>query len=78
VVSDDGRERPWRATITGSGTRDTDPAAAEATGAAAVLAASIQLDQLIRPLIAATREDHPDGRRLVSLALHAFPRIEWP
>lgn len=118
--SDDGRERPWRATITGFATENAavDPATPQARGAAAVLATSLQLDQrltrdylshrdrvparwreadaygsytlrvtpgelrelverldsLIRPLIAATRDDAPGEAELVHLGLHAFPR----
>lgn len=45
--SPDGRERPWRTAITGfeTGGSELDPAAPEAQGAAAVLAASVALDQ---------------------------------
>jgi predicted transcriptional regulator len=32
-----------------------------------------QLDALIRPYIAATRDERPDGSALVHLSLHAFP-----
>jgi DNA-binding transcriptional ArsR family regulator len=118
--SADGRERPWRATITGFDIERTtvDPATPEARGAAALLAAALQLDQrltrdylthrdrvsapwreadayaaytlrltpdelrdlverldsLIRPLIAATRENPPSDAELVHLGLQAFPR----
>jgi DNA-binding transcriptional ArsR family regulator len=119
VSSADGRERPWRATITGFDLNpDPDPDTAEGRGAAAVLAASVALEQhllreymshrdrvtpawreadqcaayalrvtpdelkrlaerldaLIRPLIAATRDDAPEGAELVELGLYAFPR----
>jgi DNA-binding transcriptional ArsR family regulator len=43
--SADGRERPWRAMITGFGTADADPEGPQAKGTAALLAASMQLDQ---------------------------------
>jgi DNA-binding transcriptional ArsR family regulator len=45
--SADGRERPWRATITGFDydLEAIDPATAEARSVAALLAASLQLDQ---------------------------------
>lgn len=44
--SSDGRARPWRATITGfSLNPDPDPDTAEGRGAAAVLAASLALEQ---------------------------------
>lgn len=36
-----------------------------------------QLDSLIRPLIAGTRQSAPDGAELVHLGLQAFPR-SWP
>jgi DNA-binding transcriptional ArsR family regulator len=116
--STDGRERPWRATITGFSTDDADPAGPKAKATAAVLAASMQLDQrlsreylaerrhvpkswrdadafasytlrispdelraltrqldeLIRPFIAATRKDAPPGAESVHLGLQAFPR----
>jgi DNA-binding transcriptional ArsR family regulator len=36
-----------------------------------------RLDELIRPLIAATRENAPSGAELVHLGLQAFPR-SWP
>ncbi len=119
--SADGRERPWRATITGFEMNpDPDPDTPEGRGAAAVLAASLALEQhrlreylshrdrvtpawreadecaayalrvtpdelkrliesldaLIRPLIAATRGDAPEGAEVVSLGLYAFPRTE--
>ncbi len=35
-----------------------------------------QLDALIRPLIAALREDAPAGAELVTVGLSAFPRQE--
>ena len=121
VSSEDGRERPWRATITGFEMNpDPDPRTPEGRGAAAVLAASVALEQhrlreylshrdrvspawrdadqcsayalratpdelkllaerlgdgtLIRPLIAATRDDAPeDATRLSLLGLYAFP-----
>lgn len=123
VSSLDGRERPWRATITGFDLNpDIDPDTAEGRGAAAMMAASLALEQrrlreylsqrdrvgsewrnadqwseytlrvtpaelselgtkldaLIRPLIAATREDAPEGSELVSVGLHAYPRLGAP
>ena len=122
VSSEDGRERPWRATITGFEMNpDPDPQTPEGRGAAAVLAASVALEQhrlreylshrdrvspawrdadqcsayalratpdelkqlaerldaLIRPLIAATRDDAPEDAEVVSLGLYAFPRPEF-
>lgn len=43
--SADGRERPWRATVTGFAGGRAEPGTAAAPGGAAVLAASVQLDQ---------------------------------
>jgi DNA-binding transcriptional ArsR family regulator len=37
-----------------------------------------RLDELIRPLIAATREDDVTGAELVNLGLYAFPRLAGP
>lgn len=118
VESDDGRERPWRALVTGI---ESDPAsgdAATAAGALAVAEASLRLDQqlaqehlrvrhllppewqtvgahasyglrvtpdeirqlaagidtLLRPYIAATREDAPADARGVHVALLTLPR----
>ncbi len=120
--SGDGRERPWRALVTGfsvEGTRD-EPGSARARDAQALLALQVQRDQrllrnylarrdrvarrwraadgystytlrmtpaelselgealdaLIRPYLAATREDPPRGTDLVHLGLHAFPLEE--
>ncbi len=118
--SGDGRERPWRATVTGFSIEDEDSALASNDSAgAALLAASLQLDQrlardylagrdsappqwraadayakytlratpqelselvdqldaLIRPLIAATRDDAPPAAELVHVGLQAFPRL---
>jgi DNA-binding transcriptional ArsR family regulator len=117
--STDGRERPWRALVTGfsvDGVQD-EPGTPTAKGAAALLALSVQRDQrlvrdylarrdqvprrwrqadgystytlrltpaeltalgealdgLIRPYLAATREDPPRGADLVHCGLHAFP-----
>ena len=37
-----------------------------------------QLDALIRPYIAATRDERPEGSALVYLSLHAFPEEPDP
>lgn len=115
VESADGRERPWRATITGFSTGDDDGQVGR--GGTAVLATSLQLDQrrvrdylarreneprswrtadafsvyrlrltaaelaelgqrlddLIRPYLAATREDAPRGARTASMSFTGFP-----
>jgi DNA-binding transcriptional ArsR family regulator len=117
VDSEDGRERPWRALITGFDT-DVDLEGPMTPGAAELLAVMLQRDQrmvreylarrdemprrwrgvdtystyalrmspqelgeltakldaLIRPYVAATREDPPRGAALVHLGLQAFPR----
>ncbi|MGP3533917.1 ArsR/SmtB family transcription factor [Microbacterium sp. RD1] len=116
--STDGRERPWRATVTGLES-DLDAADPDvAAGAAAVAAAELrldfqrarehlrtrdtlppqwrgieahmtyglrvtpeevqalvgQIDALLRPFIAATRTDAPDGSAVVSVSTLAYPR----
>ena len=117
--STDGRERPWRALITGFSTNDDDPAGPQGKTTAAVLATSMQLDQrlsreylaerrhvaqswreadafasytlrlspdelrvlvqqldkLIRPFIASTRDDEPPDAEPVHIGLQAFPRV---
>ena len=118
VASEDGRERPWRATITGLSLDldSTDPSVV--ASATAMLEASIQLDYqlarehvrrrdriegawrdvdahaqyglrvnpaelqsiveridaIVRPYIAATRQDAPDDAAIANLSLLAFPR----
>jgi DNA-binding transcriptional ArsR family regulator len=117
--SGDGRERPWRAFVTGIETPGStaEPGTPEAADAAALLAVSVQRDQqmlreylarrdtvderwrhadvhhtytlrgtpeemrdletrldaLIRPYIAALRDDAPDDADLVHLSLVVFP-----
>jgi DNA-binding transcriptional ArsR family regulator len=117
--STDGRERPWRAMITGFSTADSEPAGPQAEAAAALLATSMQLDQrlsreylagrrhvarswrnadafssyklrvspaelralvqqlddAIRPFIAATRDVEPPDAETVHLGMQAFPRL---
>ncbi len=52
-ASADGRERPWRATVTGFSLADPEPGEAGGEAARAVLAASLQLDQrLVRDYVA--------------------------
>jgi len=116
AVSSDGRERPWRALVTGLAFGPADPAAPMPEGAVRMLAVSVQRDQqlardylarrdevpprwraadgyatytlrmtpreltalgeqidaLIRPYIAATREDAPSGSALVHMGVHGF------
>ena len=118
VASEDGRERPWRATITGLSLDldSTDPSVV--ASATAMLEASIQLDYqlarehvrrrdriegawrdvdahaqyglrvnpaelqsiveridaIVRPYIAATRQDAPGDAAIANLSLLAFPR----
>jgi DNA-binding transcriptional ArsR family regulator len=115
VESADGRERPWRAVVTGI---SADPAIAENSAAAkAFTGASLQLDYqlarealnrddvdpawrgaeayaayalavtpdelrslvgaidaLLRPFIAATRDDAPEGSAIAYFSVTAFPR----
>lgn len=117
--SADGRERPWRALVTGFSAAEPEPGSPTAGSRAALYAASLQLDQrlareyltrldnvpprwrksnsyatytlkmtptelgelvdqldaLIRPYIAATREQAGGGAELVHLSLQAFPRL---
>ncbi|WP_106814464.1 winged helix-turn-helix domain-containing protein [Microbacterium timonense] len=118
AASDDGRERPWRATVTGlSLDLDSDDPSVVA-GATATLEASVQLDfqlarehirrrhqlegawrdvdahaqyglrvtpselralveridALVRPYIAATRDDAPEDAAVANLSVLAFPR----
>jgi predicted transcriptional regulator len=121
--SADGRERPWRALVTGfSLERPSDPDSPLGRNTAALLAMTVQQDQqealeavarfatlerawqdasshntytlrmtateladlsqqldaLIRPYIAATRDERPAGSRLVHLGLNAFPKAPGP
>jgi DNA-binding transcriptional ArsR family regulator len=115
-TSTDGRERPWRALVTGLTTDRHDPAATGvhaafvqleqrlvrdylthrdeapeawravdeyATYTLRITAAELadltaRIDVLLRPLIAATREDAPDDSELVNAGFYAFPRLEGP
>lgn len=115
--SDDGRERPWRATVSGFAVErdvagdesaaalitlsvqrdhrltleylarraDVDPVWHAADGHSTytlrmtpdeLAALGEQLDALIRPYLAATRQSGPAGGALVHLGLHAFPLHE--
>ncbi|WP_344510551.1 winged helix-turn-helix domain-containing protein [Dactylosporangium maewongense] len=114
----DGRERPWRALVTGFSVQpDADADSPEGRQAATIAALSVQRDQrlvrdwlarrdnaparwrdadhyglytlkvtpdelrvlgdqidaLIRPFIAATRDDDPDGAQMAHLGFHGFP-----
>jgi DNA-binding transcriptional ArsR family regulator len=113
-----GRERPWRATVTGLESNPDSPDPELAAGAAAVAAAELQLDHqrarehlrtrenlpdewrgidahltyglrvsatelktlvaeidsLVRPFIAATREGAPADAAIASLSVLAYPR----
>jgi len=116
--SDDGRERPWRATITGLGIDPQLEGGPDAAAATAMAGASLQLvytlarehlrtreslspqwretdayasyglrvtpaelhqiveeiDAIVRPYIAATRDDPPADADVAHLAVLAFPR----
>lgn len=118
VESADGRERPWKATITGFGTESASPDPAGAAAVAAMVGAALQLDYqlarehlrtreslspdwrdtdaqlsyglrvtpgelhrivdaidaVVRPYIAATREDAPADAAPAHLSILAFPR----
>ncbi|MDG6103186.1 helix-turn-helix transcriptional regulator [Dactylosporangium aurantiacum] len=116
--SADGRERPWRALVTGfSVPHDADPGSSDGRQAAVIAALAVQRDQrlvrerlarrdrsperwrdaeqyglytlrltpaelrtlgdridaLIRPYIAATRDDTPTGAETVHFGFHGFP-----
>jgi DNA-binding transcriptional ArsR family regulator len=116
--STDGRERPWRATVTGLDSDLDSPDPRLAAGAVAVAGAELQLDHqrarehlrtrdslperwrgveahmtyglrvtpdelrgllaqldaIVRPYIAATRDDAPDDAAVASLSVLAYPR----
>ncbi len=57
--STDGRERPWRATITGFTTGDPEPGSPGAARAAGVAAAALQLEQRQTRDYLAARDDVP-------------------
>ncbi|HWU57538.1 MAG TPA: helix-turn-helix domain-containing protein [Microbacteriaceae bacterium] len=119
--SSDGRERPWKATITGLAIEQGDDEQGNEAASAAMAAASLQLDQqlarehlrsreslpqkwrqvdahaayglrvtpdelkqlteridaIVRPYIAATRDDAPSDAELAHLAVLAFPRPQF-
>ena len=118
IESEDGRERPWRATVTGLDTAMDSADPDLAATAAGMVAASLQLeyqlarehlreretlepewreadahltyglrvtpaelrelveriDGIVRPYIAATRDDAPTGAAIAELSILAFPR----
>ena len=55
--STDGRERPWQATVTGFEVGEAEPGSAGANGGAALLAASLQLDQRLAREYLARRDE---------------------
>jgi DNA-binding transcriptional ArsR family regulator len=65
VSSPDARQRPWRATITGFRTADADSelSTPEAQGAAAVLSASVALDQRLLRDYLTHRDQTPERWR---------------
>jgi DNA-binding transcriptional ArsR family regulator len=121
VESSDGRERPWRATITGFETEPSSSDPGDAAAVAAMVGAALQLeyqlarehlrtreslapewrdtdaqlsyglrvtpselhhlidaiDSLVRPYIAATRDDAPTDAAPAHLSILAFPRPEF-
>jgi DNA-binding transcriptional ArsR family regulator len=120
-ASSDGRERPWKATITGLAIEQSDDEAGNDAANAAMLSASLQLDHqlarehlrsreslpqewrhldahaayglrvtpdelkqiveridaVVRPYIAATRENAPSDAELAHVAMLAFPRPQF-
>jgi DNA-binding transcriptional ArsR family regulator len=69
VPSPDRRQRPWRATITGFELdEDADPATAEGRGAAAVMAASLALQQRLAREYLSHRDTVPAAWRDADLA----------
>ncbi len=75
--SGDGRERPWRATVTGFSIEDVDPGSSNSAGAA-LQAASLQLDQrLARDYLGGRENGPPEWRAADAYAkytLRATPR----
>lgn len=69
VESADRRQRPWRATITGFGLdQDADPSTPSGRGAAAVMAASVALQQRLLRDYLSQRDSVPAAWREVDLA----------
>jgi DNA-binding transcriptional ArsR family regulator len=63
AASDDGRERPWKATITGLGIDPSATGPGDAAAAAAMAAASLQLDYQLAREHLRTRESLPEPWR---------------
>ena len=63
VASPDGRERPWRALITGFDTGAEDSAAPMTAQEAKLLAVSVQRDQRVLREYLARRDDEPEAWR---------------
>lgn len=61
-ASGDGRERPWRTTLTGFSIDDAEPATTNSAGAA-LLAASLQLDQRLARDYLVARDTAPSSWR---------------
>ena len=81
----DGRERWWRAAATGLSVLPTprrhDVATRTALVGLLVDAAELRelvqrVDAVLRPYLAVTRTDAPDGARATHVTLQAFPRVE--
>ena len=76
VESADRRQRPWRATITGFTLEpDADPATASGRGTAAVMAASLALQQRLLRDYLSHRDTVPAAWREVDLASNYTLRI---
>ena len=68
--SSDGRERPWRAVVTGFSIDDAEPGTPEARGRAALAAAALQLDQRLAREYLARRDQVPARWRAVDAYDH--------
>ena len=76
VASADRRQRPWRATITGFALdQDADPSTRSGRGAAAVMAASVALQQRLLRDYLSQRDSVPAAWREVDLASQYTLRI---
>jgi DNA-binding transcriptional ArsR family regulator len=76
VASTDRRQRPWRATITGFALdEDADPVTAEGRGAAAVMAASLALQQRLAREYLSHRDAVPSAWRDADLASQYTLRV---
>jgi hypothetical protein len=73
--STDGRERPWRAVVTGFSIDDAAPGTSQARGGAALRAAALQLDQRLAREYLARRDQVPPRWRAVDAYDHYALRV---